>query len=349
MFEQLLKNSPLWSEAGPSADVIMITRVRLARNLPSLPFGNKMDHSDISTLESIVQQAVAASVFFSTVQFVNLQQCNADDKRFLRERDIITPEMELSDCSSVVFDQSQSYSILVNEEDHIRIQVLKPGLQILSAYKLADEIDDELNKNVSYAFLDSLGYLTTSPANLGTGLQISSMMHLPMVTASKNMSEVIKIVKEHQAQIKGIVHDAAKTVGGLYIISNKLTLGRSEIDIIDEMNKVINLIMDLENNARDEYYHHHKEALEDMVWRSFGIAVFSRSMSYPEAIEHLSLIRLGAVLSILKNIELSSINDLMIHIQPSHLQKIAGRQFLNVDESNAMRAAYLRKKLEGLE
>lgn len=349
MFEQLLTQSPFWSQVGPSADVVMTTRVRLARNLPSLPFGSKMDEADISTLESIVHQAVVTSKYFENAQFVSLKDCSSDDRRFLRERDIITHEMELNNNSSVVFDHRQQYSILVNEEDHIRIQVIKPGLQMLPAFKLADEIDDELNKYISYAFTDDFGFLTTCPSNVGTGLRVSAMLHLPMLTAAKNMGEVIKLVREYQAQLKGIVHDATKTVGSMYIISNKATLGKSEIDIIEEIDKVVSLIVDLENEARDEYYQHHKDVLEDMVWRSYGIVTFSRSMSYAEAIEHLSLIRLGVVLSIIKNIELSVINDLMIHIQLSHLQKFAGRQFAGSEEGDAFRAAYLRKKFEDKE
>jgi len=149
MFEQLLTQSPFWSQVGPSADVVMTTRVRLARNLPSLPFSSKMDETDISTLESIVHQAVVTSKYFENAQFVSLKDCSSDDRRFLRERDIITHEMELNNNSCVIFDTKQQYSILVNEEDHIRIQVIKPGLQMLLAFKLADEIDDELNKYIS--------------------------------------------------------------------------------------------------------------------------------------------------------------------------------------------------------
>ncbi|MGQ9844121.1 MAG: ATP--guanido phosphotransferase [Spirochaetota bacterium] len=349
MFEQLLTQSPFWSQVGPSADVVMTTRVRLARNLPSLPFGSKMNEADISTLESIVHQAIVTSKYFENAQFVSLKDCSSDDRRFLRERDIITYEMEFNNKSSVVFDPYQQYSILVNEEDHIRIQVIKPGLQVLLAFKLADEIDDELNKYISYAFTDDFGFLTTCPSNVGTGLRVSAMLHLPMLTAAKNMGEVIKLVREYQAQLKGIVHDATKTVGSMYIISNKATLGKSEIDIIEEIDKVISVIIDLENEARDEYYQHHKDVLEDMVWRAYGIVTFSRSMSYAEAIEHLSLIRLGVVLSIIKKIELAVINDLMIYMQVSHLQKFAGRQFASSEEADAFRAAYLREKFEDKE
>lgn len=344
MFEQLLEQSPFWAKIGPLADVAMTTRVRFARNLPSLPFATKMRESDITILETIVRQAVIASTLFQNTQFVNLRDCSSDDRRFLCERDIITHEMELSDYSSVVFDHQQNFSILINEEDHIRIQVIKPGLQMLEAFKLADKIDDELNKYISYAFNDDIGFLTTCPSNVGTGLRVSAMLHLPMLTATKNMGEVIKIVREYQAQIKGIVHDATKTVGSIYIVSNKATLGKSEIDIIEEVDKVISIIIDLENNAREEYYQHHKDVLEDMIWRSYAIVAFSRTMNYAEAIEHLSLIRLGVVLSILKNIELSAINDLMIHIQVSHLQKIAGKIFATSEEGDSFRAAYLRKR-----
>ncbi|MFW5769893.1 MAG: ATP--guanido phosphotransferase [Spirochaetota bacterium] len=346
MFDHLLEKPGFWSRSGPYPDVVLSTRVRLARNLATLPFPGNMGSAETDFLNGMVDRLMQHAEFSGKMSIIRMDQLSLEDKRFLRERNIITRELELSDKSSVMMADDEEFMVLVNEEDHLRIQVIKPGFQLTEAYMLANVIDDEINRHISYAYRDDFGYLTACPSNAGTGMRVSTIVHLPMLSLMKNISEVIKMVKEAGGQMKGTMIQGSRTVGNMFILSNRITLGVSEVDIIEEMDRITNMVMDLENEARDDYGVEHRTELEDAIWRSLGILKFARSISFVEAMENLSLVRLGVILSVIKNIDLWKINDLMVTIQMSHLQKLVSVEFASVEECDIFRAAFLREQLE---
>jgi protein arginine kinase len=345
MLDRLLKKTGSWTDTGPSSDVVITTRVRLARNMPSISFPHRQDSREFTLLEAVTQRFVNESRFQGRVYLVELSGVNEGDKRFLRERNIITTELEGAQNSLAVIENDEEFVIMVNEEDHFRIQVIRPGLRIMECCELADRIDDELNIFASYAFSDEHGYLAACPSNTGTGLKVSLMLHLPMITMSKKLAGIISVMKEKMVLLKGITGGGAETVGSIYLVSNSAALGLSEVDIAELMDGTARLLVDAENDARDEFLGRNRTRLEDRIWRSLGILKYGRSINYIEAVEHLSNIRLGVILSVIKNIDLHRINDLMVNIQWSHLQRIAGEYFQNLSDCDAYRADYLRSQL----
>lgn len=345
MLDRLLKKTGSWTETGPSSDVVITTRVRLARNMPSISFPHRQDSREFTLLEAVTQRFVSESSFQGRIYLVELSGVNEGDKRFLRERNIITSELEGAQNSLAVIENDEEFVVMVNEEDHFRIQVIRPGLRIMECCALADRIDDELNKYATYAFSDELGYLAACPSNTGTGLKVSLMLHLPMITISKKLADIIAVLKEKKVLLKGITGSGAETVGSIYLVSNSTALGLSEVDIAELMDGTVRFLIDAENEARDEFVGRNRTRLEDRIWRSLGIMKYGRSINYIEAVEHLSNIRLGVILSVIKNIDLHRINDLMVNIQWSHLQRIAGEYFQNLSDCDAYRADYLRSQL----
>ncbi len=346
MFENMIENQGFWSQTGPYSDVVLSTRVRIARNMPGFLFPNKMDRRSVELIHSIGKRFVEDSELSSDLSFIDLHVLDDNDKRFLRERNLITYEMEKSKDSAIVLEGDEQFSILINEEDHFRIQVIKPGFQIMDAYRLADRVDDDLNRFASYAYSDDLGYLTACPSNVGTGLRVSSMVHLPMLTLLNRIPETGKLIRDMGFVLRGTSGDDYKTVGCMYLISNRISLGISEIDIIEELDVVTSKVVELESELRDSYVSEQGNHLDDRVWRSYGILQYSRKMHFLEAMEHLSHVRLGIILSVVKNISLFKINDLMVNIQQSHLQKIANKVFDDTTECDIFRAEYLRKQLK---
>ncbi len=348
MLEGLLNKRGSWSDTGPFSDTVISTRVRLARSMPSVSFPHRQDPHEESVLEAISQRFVNESLFSGKVCLVELSGVNENDKRFLRERNIITSELESAPNSFAVIENDEDFVILVNEEDHFRIQVIRPGLRIMESLGLADRVDDELNRFVSYSYSGDLGHLNACPSNAGTGLKISLMLHLPLLTISKKLSDCVSVIREKKALLRGITGGGIETVGGIYLVSNHVALGLTEVDISELMDGIARFLIDSENDSRDEYLIKNRNRLEDRIWRSFGILRYGRSINYVEAVEHLSNVRLGIILSVIKNIELRKINDLMVNIQWSHLQRIAGEFFQNLSDCDAYRAGYLRSQIDSV-
>jgi protein arginine kinase len=346
MFEDLYQKLGFWSKTGPYGDVVLSTRVRLARNLASARFPHKQEESDVQVIRSIARRFATESAFSENLSMVELSSLDSADKRFLRERNIITSEMEISPNSCVIISSGDNFVIMVNEEDHFRIQVIKPGLQIRDTYSLADRVDEEMNKFISYAYSDEYGYLTTCPSNLGTGLRVSTMLHLPTLTIMRSIPDIVRMARDYNADMKGTAGDGARTVGSMYQVSSRVSLGKSEVDILEGLDEVTTMLIEMEGDARDEYLSQYGKQLEDRIWRSYGMVRYSRILGYLDAMEHLSNIRLGVILSILKNIELHKINDLMVNVQWSHLQKTAQRAIPEGAECDIYRADYLRSQFE---
>ncbi|HNU92147.1 MAG TPA: hypothetical protein PKO25_09770 [Spirochaetota bacterium] len=346
MFEELFEKPGFWAGHGPGGDVVLSTRVRLARNLAAVNFPRGQEEGDLRLINSVAERFASDASLHDGARLLRLDGLDPDDKRFLRERNIITGEMETAPNCSVILGEKQNFVIMVNEEDHFRIQVINPGFQVMESFGLADRLDDELNRLAAYAYSDDFGYLTACPSNLGTGLRVSALMHLPTLTFMRSIADVTRLVRDYGAEMRGSAGDGGKTVACMYQISNRVSLGKPEVEILEELDEVAAMVIDMENEARDDYLAQYARQLEDRIWRSFGMLAHSRILSYPDAMEHLSNIRLGVILSIIKNIDLGRINDLMVMVQWSHLQKSAGRIFGGAFECDSYRADFLRKRFE---
>jgi protein arginine kinase len=254
--------------------------------------------------------------------------------------------MENSDKCLILINNTRDFTILINDTDHFRIQVIRSGFQIYDAYKDADDIDDSLNSVVQYAFSEDFGYLTPNPINVGTGLNVSVIMHLPILTALKRINEAVHFIREYGFQITGTLGNAARITGGLYLVRSKKFMGITEADVIDAADDVVNRIIKLEDDARDDFFAISKNELEDSSWRSLGILLYARRLNYVEAIEHLARIRIGIVMSVIKDYNLAAINDLMVKVQWAHLQEYFGIRFKSIIDSDDYRAMFLRTELK---
>jgi len=317
--------------------------------MQSVLFPGRMLGEELYPVREALERFSSESIYGNTINIIDLRNIDGNEKRYLRERNIITYEMEVSDNSLVAVSYVDDFSILVNEEDHFRIQVIRPGLQLPEAYKIADKVDTELNRFVPYAFSDELGYLTACTSNLGTGLKVSVLLHLPVTTLKNRVKELIPDEKKNSVEIKGTSSHMNKPLGSLYQLSNRISIGLSEIDIIEMVDEILGRILEIEDAGRDEFVSESRLELEDRIWRSFGTLICSRRISYVESMEHLSNVRLGIILAVMKNIDIKMINDLMVNIQWAHLQRNCGLLFKSTNESDECRADYMRRILGSFE
>ena len=342
-FTQLLVKQASWSKVGPFSDTVFSTRIRLTRNIYGIPFPSKQKTRDLILLKEISDKFISKSCF-GTLKLIDINSIDHEDKRFLRERNIITQNMETMDNCSAILSDKEDFVIMINDEDHFKIQVIKPGFQLSEAYSLADSVDNELNKFGAYAFAEEMGYITSDPSN--GSIFVSTMLHLPVLSFTRRMTETQNIVKLSRLNIDGLKQEGIKTYGSIFILTNGFSIKISESEILDELEKITNKIINLESEARESYLAEHGIKLEDRICRSYGLLKFARRIGYVESMELLSDIRLGIILSVVRNIELQKINDLMVNMQWSHMQKIANKIFNDTTEGDIFRASYLRDQFE---
>jgi protein arginine kinase len=345
LFEETLQRSGFWTLYGPFSHIVLSSRLRLARNMSAVPFPVRLSGEELDPVREALERFCEESIYRNAMHIIELRDIDGNEKRYLRERNIITYEMESSETSLVAVNYEDDFSILVNEEDHFRIQVIRPGLQLSEAYKIADKVDTELNRYVPYAFSEELGYLTACTSNLGTGLKASVLLHLPVSTLKNRVRELVLDDKKNSVEIKGTIGHMDKPLGCLYQLSNRISIGLSEIDIIEMVDEILGRILDKEDAGREELFSESRLEMGDKIWRSYGSLSYSRRISYIESMEHLSNVRLGIILAVIKNIDIKVINDLMVNIQWAHLQKNCGLLFKSTSESDECRADYLRRIL----
>ena len=346
--DDLLKHNSEWLKGtGPHSNIVISSRVRLARNLANVPFAhwaNKKVRED--SLKNI-KNAIDTCSFLKKSNFFELSSLNDVDKQFLVERHLMSREhASVPNAKGLVFDDKEILSIMINEEDHIRMQIMQSGFNLMEAWRITDEIDSDLGKKLKYAYSDKFGFLTACPTNVGTGIRASVMLHLPALVFTNQASRVLQTISKLGLTVRGFYGEGTDVQGNFFQVSNQVTLGRSEVEIIDNIERVIGQIIGREENARKGMLMRSKERLIDRIWRSYGTLRSAHIISSNETIELLSAIRLGIDMGIIKDITIPVINDLFILTQPAHLQKIEKGE-LSATERDLKRAELIRKKLGG--
>ncbi len=344
--ETLNNRKSFWQEKGPRNDIVLSTRIRLGRNIDYIPFPESMDDSGFETIRGIADSFMMKTSFGGNTSCFNINNLDLHEKRLLLEKNIITGEMENSEKCLILINNKDDFTVLINDNDHFRIQVIRPGFQLFDTYKDADAVDDALNSVARYAFSEKYGYLTPDPSGVGTGLKVSAILHLPILTVNKRIGESVNFIRDNGFQISGTLGNTGRVTGGLYLVNSRKYLGMTEIDVLETADDLINRIIKLEDDARDEFFTVSRRELEDSVWRSLGVLLYARRINYVEAVEHLSRIRLGVVMSIIKNYNIVTINDLMIKVQWAHLQEYFGLRFKSIIDSDDYRAMFLRTELK---
>lgn len=332
---------------GPDSDVVISTRIRLARNASRFPFLTKASSSNRTDIERLFYESIKASKITKSLFYVNLNTISAIDKTFLVERHLISKDhAEGEGDRGVAFDKSETVSLMVNEEDHLRIQVLHSGFELNETWKTIEKIDSELEKLISFAFSSRFGYLTACPTNVGTGMRVSVMLHLPALTLTQHIEKVFNAVSKLGLVVRGFYGEGTKIAGDLYQISNQFTLGKSEQEILEIIKGVIPRITGYERTARQSLISENREQLEDRVWRSFGILKLARVIASDEMLHLLSQVRLGVNIGLINEIDIKTLNELFVLTLPGHLQKLEDRE-LDASQRNIIRASYVRKRLNG--
>jgi protein arginine kinase len=330
---------------GPEADIVMSSRVRLARNLANYPFVRRCSEQDRAHIERDIRERMSSATHWKDSLYCNVYQLSPLDRQFLVERQMMSRELADADGPrAVLIDRREQFSVMINEEDHLRLQVMHSGFDLEPAWKLIDEIDSELEQRLSYAFHERLGYLTACPTNVGTGLRVSVMLHLPALVMTREIEKVFRSLQKMSLAVRGLYGEGSQAMGDFYQISNQITLGQTEYDLRKQVSDIVPAIIEYERQARRMLLEQNRKELHDRVSRAQGILTTAQTISSEETMMFLSSIRLGINVGLITDIDIPTVNKLFLHTQPAHLQKLKGR-VLGTGERNEERAAYLQRNL----
>ncbi|MDE2222311.1 MAG: protein arginine kinase [Candidatus Omnitrophica bacterium] len=344
--EELLNHTGEWLRGtGPSAHIVMSSRVRLARNLEDWTFPGRSGKKELESVLKAFTEAVGRINALKGSTLFDMTQIDQVDRQLLVERHLMSHEHASNpEGKGLLVTAEEVVSIMVNEEDHLRIQVMRSGLNLSEAWEIINAIDDALSRELQFAFNPACGFLTACPTNTGTAMRGSVMMHLPALVMTKQINKVLAAISKLSFASRGFYGEGTQASGNFYQISNQVSLGHSEQDIIQNINGLIRQVIEQEEQARQALLLQNKPMLEDKVCRSWGLLKNARIISSQEAIELFSMVRLGLDLGLLKHVDHKALNELFIMIQPAHLQKIEGKK-LNAFERDTKRAAVIRQKL----
>ena len=345
-FDDLLHSSGEWLRGGGAeADIIISSRLRLARNLADFPFSNRAADLEQKEIEHRVRESLKHVSEPASLTYLRLSECDELDRQFLVERQLISREHAGGEgCRGVAIGPNEDVSLMVNEEDHLRMQVMHSGYSLMRCWDDVNKLDDLIEERVRYAFNDEFGYLTACPTNVGTGVRASVMLHLPALAMTKQIEKVFRALQKIQLAVRGLHGEGSQASGDFYQISNNITLGKTETEIIGNIEEVVPQIVHYERAAREELLKDSRETLHDKVSRAIGTLRSAQTISSEETMHHLSSVRMGVHLELLRDVSLETINGLFIQSQPAHLQKLEGRP-LTAAERNVVRATFLRRKL----
>lgn len=341
--------TPWMKGGGPDGDIVLSSRVRLARNFEGVPFPGRADGKALAAVAEAVRKTVGdlGAADKHVYMFVEMDKLPPLDRNVLVEKHIISPHhADDAGHRALAVRDDAAVSIMVNEEDHLRIQCLVPGLNLQDALALANRVDDILETKNTFAYAERVGYLTACPTNVGTGLRASVMVHLPALVLSRQMNRIVAAATQLGLAVRGLYGEGSEATGNIFQISNQLTLGHSEQEIIDNLQAIARQVVEQERSARQALADSSPDALADRVWRAYGVLRYARSVSGQEALNLLSEVRLGIDMKIITGTDAAVFNELLVTTRPNFLQKIAGRADSEPGERDRLRAQLIREKLK---
>jgi len=345
MFEDFFNNTNGWlNDQGPDSNIIISSRIRLARNINNFLFSSRA---------TIIQKNKILNKVFSSCSSIpslkgsfceEMDKIDDLNKQFLLERHLISREL-LNDPQGkgVCISRDEKISLMINEEDHLRLQVIVSGFDLDNAWSIINKVDDGLSEHLEFSFSPDFGYLTNCPTNVGTGLRASCMLHLPALILTKRINKILELLAKLSFTTRGLFGEGTQALGDFFQVSNQVSLGVSEHEIIENLTGAVKQVKEQELLSRDILMNKHKSTLEDNVWRSYGVLKNCRLISTKEALSHLSMLCIGLDLGIIEGIKRDLVNSLFILVQPAHLQKIEGKT-LKEGQRDYIRAQILREK-----
>jgi protein arginine kinase len=340
-----------WLEAsGDHPDIVLSTRVRLARNLQGHAFGPRARVNDREAVLRQFRESAARAESLRGGTLLEMPSLSPRSRRILLERRLVTRDL-LGDeqtgparGAAVHVSGAAPVSVMINEEDHLRAQSLLSGLRIEQAWHLVDRLDEELGRELPFAYHQEFGFLTSCPTNVGSGLRASVFMHLPGLVLTKEIAKVLQGLGQVGLTFRGLYGEGSEVVGNFFQVSNQTTLGKTEEDLVDHLDRMVRQVIQHELHARQVLLRDARAVTEDKIWRAYGLLRYARTLSFEELMNLLSGVRLGLSLKLLPGLRVYSLNKMMIFTQPAHLEEAAGRD-LSASESDAHRAAYVRRVL----
>jgi protein arginine kinase len=340
-----------WLEAsGDHADIVLSTRVRLARNLQGHAFGPRARVNDREAVLRRFRESAAKAESLRGGTLLELPNLPPRARRILLERRLVTRDLLGDEAAGPVrgaavhVSGSAPVSVMVNEEDHLRAQSLVSGLRIEHAWRLVDRLDEELGRELPFAYHHEFGFLTSCPTNVGSGLRASVFMHLPGLVLTKEIAKVLQGLGQVGLTFRGLYGEGSEVVGNFFQVSNQTTLGKTEEDLVDHLDKMVRQVIQHELHARQVLLRDARGVTEDKIWRAYGLLRYARTLTFEEFMNLLSGVRLGLSLKLLPGLRVYTLNKMMIFTQPAHLEEAAGRE-LSSAESDAHRAAFVRRVL----
>jgi len=346
MLNDLMNHTSEWLKGtGPHSDIVISSRIRFARNIDKMPFPHLANKKQAAEVLAMVEAAVPRIEALRLSSVFRLADIDSVEKQFLIERHLMSYEQaQKNNSKAVIIDEEEVVAIMVNEEDHLRIQVMQSGFNLYEAWNIINRIDDGFSKELPYAFLADWGYLTSCPTNTGTAMRGSVMLHLPALVMTRQINQVLAAISKLSFTTRGLYGEGTQATGNFFQISNQVSLGQSETDIIENINGLIRQVIEQENVSRQGLLQQNRSMLEDKVNRSLGILKSAHIISSQETTDLLSLVRLGIDMGMVKDINRRAINELFILTQPAHLQKIENKK-LTSPERDVKRAELIRAKL----
>jgi len=340
--------SPWMREEGPDSDIVLSSRIRLARIFSDISFPIAAEDEDLKNVLQFFQQEYEHQSFeeYHDFEFFPINDLKPVERRVLVEKHLISPLLaKHAETAGILISGNEQVSLMVNEEDHIRMQLYFPGFQLEYALEKAFEFDDWIENKVNYAFDEKKGYLTSCPTNVGTGMRASVMMHLPALTLTEQINRIIPAINQLGLVVRGIYGEGSEALGNLVQISNQITLGKSERDIVSDLESVVSQLIEHERRARENLMKQSRTKLEDRVYRSYGVLKYSRILESKESAGCLSDVRLGIDLGLIRDVSQHILHELMVLTQPGFLQQYA-KESLTASERDVLRALLIRERIK---
>jgi len=336
--------------SGAESPIVLSSRIRLARNLAGHPFSQRSRDADRIAVLALVREAATAVPSLAGAVTFRLDQLERPDRQVLHERHLVSRELAGLEAGgrpragAAVMVRGPA-AVMVNEEDHLRLQVMRAGLAVEDGYVQMEALDTGLGRLLPFAFHQEFGYLTACPTNAGTGLRASVLIHLPGLVLTKEIGKVLQGLAQVGLTFRGLYGEGSEVVGNFFQLSNQTTLGKSEEDLLDHFGKVVRQVIAYEQQARDVMMRTAPAEVEDKVWRAYGLLRYARTLSFEETMNLLSGVRLGAALNLIPGVRVYTLNKLLIFTQTAHLAALEGRA-VGDPELPTVRAAYVRKLLD---
>jgi protein arginine kinase len=323
---------------GPESDIVMSSRVRLARNVAHYPFVSRATEQDRADIERFLRERIATAPVGQGLEYIDVGHLEEVDRQLLVERQLISRELaEAQGARSVAIDGREQVSL--------RIQCMHSGLDLKGVWEQIKVVDDQIEKVVPYAFHERFGYLTACPTNVGTGIRVSVMLHLPALVITRQIDKVFRSLHKISLAVRGLYGEGSQAMGDFYQISNQTTLGKTEEELVEQVGDVVPVLIDYERRAREFLVRETQQNVHDQVSRAYGILRTAQTISAEETMQLLSRVRMGVLLGLIGDVKISDINVLLVRTQPAHLQKIRGVE-LDTKDRNIERARYLRQHFE---